>query len=79
MNAKFTSYAEHQEQTVFELHGFLCVPHYTKSGIYVMPGFGNPIVNPYSQPPTQQHEYTEKELLDMGAVEMTYPLWPRGK
>jgi hypothetical protein len=52
---------------VFVLGQTTFVPHYTKSGVYVGPGYGK-----YSE-----SEYSAKELVVAGALMAEKPLWKR--
>lgn len=51
---------------VYRLHGVPFVPHYTIEGTYVSPGNSK-----------TRREYTEKLLINLGAVPDRMGIWPR--
>ncbi|NBT76538.1 MAG: hypothetical protein EBT15_11370 [Betaproteobacteria bacterium] len=59
--------AETIPQRVYVLNGITYVPHYTKPGLFVGPGFGR-----------QHHNvHLTSTLMALGATAEMQPLWPR--
>lgn len=61
--------AELIPKTVYQLDGIMYVPHYQDDEKFVGPGYNL----------VHFKEYTQDELVSMGARSATYPLWSRAR
>lgn len=67
----------HTEQPVYILNGVVHLPHYTKPGVFVSPGYGTPGSRDIYSGVCHQREHTADELLALGATMNTEWLWKR--
>lgn len=72
-------YIECAVQQVWKQHGITYVPHYTKPGIFVGPGWAGKTISPKGHAVYHPKEYTEQQLIDAGARVSEMSLWVRGE
>jgi hypothetical protein len=56
-----------EAQTVWTYRGIMYVPHFSKPGIFVSPGY----------PRSHKIEWDSERLLKLGALKHTYPLFAK--
>lgn len=61
--------APRDNSTAYRLRGITHLPHYSRRGEFVSPGFGK----------EHMDRHTAPQLVAMGASPVTLMLWPRGK
>jgi len=70
-------YIECANQKVYVKHGITYVPHYSKPGIFVGPGWAGKTISPKGHAVYHPNEYTEEQLIDAGAGVSEMFLWVR--
>jgi hypothetical protein len=68
---------ERKNQQVWRLNGITYLPHYTKPGMYVGPGWSMRNTNEMGETIYHPMQYTLLELISSGAVAGEMFLWPR--